>query len=257
LRPIGKPVSISIVNYTNTLPFRWALKRSDLLKQVDLQEDIPSQCAHKLKTGQVDLALVPVALLAELREFRVNTKFCIGADGIVDSVKLYHNVPLDQVQTVVLDYQSRTSVNLARVLFRFAWEKDVRFENATPGFETLVAGTRAAVVIGDRTFALNGKYRYETDLAQAWKEFTGLPFVFAAWVSHGELPPDFIKAFESILAYGVDHIDQAVEEDYEGQVLSKEQVKDYLHHRIDYKLDKPKLTALSLFLDYLSRLERR
>src|ERR1043165_5556204 len=97
LPPISKVISISIVNYTNTLPFRWALKRSPLLEQIDLQEDIPSQCAQKLRNKQVDLALVPVALLGELKEFSINTKYCIGADGIVDSVKLYHDVPLKDI----------------------------------------------------------------------------------------------------------------------------------------------------------------
>ena len=61
LQPISSPLKISIVNYTNTLPFKWALKRSEFLKKIDLQEDIPSICAQKLKFRQVDLALVPVA----------------------------------------------------------------------------------------------------------------------------------------------------------------------------------------------------
>src|SRR5690242_8821649 len=110
-------IKISIVNYTNTLPFKWALKNSDIMEKIDLQEDIPSICAQKLKFGQVDLALVPVALIAELPEHHIETEFCIGAHGKVDSVKLYSHVPLKEIETVTLDYQSKTSITLAKVLF--------------------------------------------------------------------------------------------------------------------------------------------
>src|SRR5690606_3127226 len=118
LSPIAGRITISIVNYTNTLPFRWALQRSELLQQIDLHEDVPSICAAKLRRREVQLALVPVALIPELNSHHFVSNLCIGADGIVDSVKLYHDVAVDEVQTVLLDYQSRTSVNLAKVLFK-------------------------------------------------------------------------------------------------------------------------------------------
>ena len=86
------------------MPYKWALKRSDLLDKIDLQEDIPSICAQKLKFGQVDIALVPVALLPELNSYFIETDFCISADGKVDSVKLYSEVPLNKIKTIILDY---------------------------------------------------------------------------------------------------------------------------------------------------------
>src|SRR5687767_12895253 len=102
-------VRISIVNYTNTLPFKWALKGDPILERIDLQEDIPSICAQKLKYKQVDLALVPVALIPELDTYYIETDYCIGANGIVDSVKLYSRVPLSEIKTITLDYQSKSS----------------------------------------------------------------------------------------------------------------------------------------------------
>ncbi len=221
---------------------------------VNISEDVPSLCAKKLKGSEVQLALVPVALLPELNYYDIVSKYCIGADGIVDSVKLYHNVPLDQICRVLLDYQSRTSVNLARVLFRFAWKRDVEFIDATPGFEEKVFANTAAVVIGDRTFALNGRYTYETDLAEAWKKFTGLPFVFAVWVSTEVLPEKFLQNFNAALQTGVSNIAQAVKDDYTGSVLSAKEVQEYLSDRIDYHLDERKITAMKRFHTYLSRL---
>ncbi|MBA3680531.1 MAG: menaquinone biosynthesis protein [Bacteroidetes bacterium] len=247
-------IKISIVNYTNTLPFKWALKRSDILKKIDLQEDIPSICAQKLKFNQVDLALIPVALLAELDHYFIETDYCIGANGKVDSVKLYSEVPLNEIKKVTLDYQSKSSITLTKVLFKFFWKINVPYSDAKPGFENEIKDANAAVVIGDRTFSLNGKYKYEYDLAEEWKKFTGLPFVFAAWVSTEKLPSEFITDFNSVLKHGVNNILKAVEDDYNVKDLSKEKTIEYLSERIDYNLDEDKRKALDLFLDYIKRL---
>jgi len=247
-------IKISIVSYTNTLPFKWAIKNSNILNQIILEEDIPSICAQKLKFKQVDLALVPVALIAELDSYFIETDYCIGANGKVDSVKLYSEVPLEQITSVILDYQSKSSITLAKILFKFFWKKQVQFEEAKPGFENTISGSQAAVVIGDRTFALNGKYPFEFDLAEEWKKFTGLPFVFAAWVSTEKLPQQFTENFNAVLKTGVERIDEAVESDYVENSFSKEKTLEYLRNKIDYKLDADKLKALELFLSYIKRL---
>jgi chorismate dehydratase len=247
-------IKISIVNYTNTLPFKWAIKHSPILQRIDLQEDIPSICAQKLKYGQVDLALVPVALLPELDTYFIETDYCIGANGKVDSVKLYSDVPLNEIKTVTLDYQSRSSITLTKILFKFFWKQNVDFVDAKPGFEKEIKGTNAAVVIGDRTFDLNGKFDYEFDLAEEWKKFTNLSFVFAAWVSVNKLPETFIKEFNSVLKHGVNNIPAAVAVDQHSRHISKELTLEYLTERIDYHLDAEKRKALTLFLDYMKRL---
>ena len=247
-------VKISIVNYTNTLPFKWALKKSELIERMDLQEDIPSICAQKLKFGQVSLALVPVALIPELDKHFIETAYCIGADGKVDSVKMYSQVPLNEIKSITLDYQSRSSITLTKVLAKFFWKINVDYVDAKPGFEENVSGSSANVVIGDRTFKLNGKFKYEHDLAEEWKKFTGLPFVFAAWVSTEKQDDAFISEFNSVLKYGVDHCAEAVEELKSTLSLPADKALFYLTKRIDYNLDENKRKALSLFLDYIRQL---
>jgi chorismate dehydratase len=249
-----KKYSISIVNYTNTLPFKWALKKSELISEIDLQEDIPSICAQKLKFKQVSLALVPVALLPELDHYFIETGYCIGTKGIVDSVKLYSNVPLSEIRAITLDYQSKSSITLTKVLCKFYWKISPVFVDAKPGFEKELAGTGANVVIGDRTFELNGKFKYEYDLASEWKKMTGLPFVFAAWVSTEKLDEKFISEFNSVLKYGVENCGQAIDEGEKELTISKEKAFTYLTQRIDYILDHDKKKALELFLSYIKRL---
>jgi chorismate dehydratase len=247
-------IKISIVNYTNTLPFKWAIKNSPIIGKIDLQEDIPSICAQKLKFKQVDLALVPVALIAELDSHFIETDYCIGANGQVDSVKLYSEVPLSEIKTVTLDYQSKTSITLAKILFKFFWKKDTFFIDAKPGFEAEIHDQNAAVVIGDRTFTMNGKFAFEFDLAAEWKKFTGLPFVFAAWVSTEKLDPLFVKEFNKVLKSGVDRISEAIDQEYVSSGFSKTQTLEYLTKRIDYNLDSDKRKALNLFLQYITKL---
>jgi len=247
-------IRVSIVNYTNTLPFKWALKRSELLKKIDLQEDIPSICAQKLKYKQVDIALVPVALISELDKYFVETDFCIGANGKVDSVNLYSEVPLNEIKSITLDYQSKSSITLTKILVKFFWKLNVIFLEAKPGFENEVKDTNAAVVIGDRTFSLKGKYNYTFDLAAEWQKFTDLPFVFAAWVSTEKLPEHFVTEFNSVLKHGIDNAVQAVEEDYTGKVLTKKETIEYLTKRIDHHLTDDKRQAMELFLNYIKQL---
>ena len=192
LGPVSaEKIRVSIVNYTNTLPFKWALKRSSLLQKIALQEDIPSICAQKLKFGQADLALVPVALLPELTHYHIVSRYCIGAKDKVETVKLYSNVPREQIRSVGLDYQSKTSNALSRVLFHHFWKQRVEFMDSLPGFEAEIKGAHAIVVIGDRTFELNGKFPYEFDLAEEWLKATGLPIVFAESVSVKPLNSSF------------------------------------------------------------------
>ncbi|MBP7807876.1 MAG: menaquinone biosynthesis protein [Bacteroidia bacterium] len=246
-------LKISIVNYFNTLPFRYGIKHSELVSRMDLQEDIPSICAQKLKFNQVDIGLVPVALLPELDNYKIITNYCIGANGKVDSVKLYSQVPLNEIKSVTLDYQSRSSIKLTKVLNKFYWKQNFEFKDAKPGYEQNITGTNAAVVIGDRTFALNGTFKYEFDLAEEWKKMTGLPFVFAAWVTTSEINKDFVNEFDKVLENGINHISEAIKE---SQITHPKNFdpSDYLSNKISYKLDDKKKEALQLFLKYMSQL---
>lgn len=242
--------NISIVGYLNTLPFKYGIEHSSLKEKLNIQYDSPSVCAQKLKNNVVDIGLVPVALLPELPEYHIICDYCIGADGKVDSVKLYSEVPLNEIKTILLDHQSKTSVNLVQVLAKKYWNIHPVFINASEGFENSVNDTTAVVVIGDRTFEKNGRHEFEYDLAEEWKKFTGLPFVFAAWVSRKKIDPDFIREFDKALERGVMHIDEALLS-YTNKVAGFDPA-DYLKNKISYQLDQPKKQALAKFLEYLA-----
>jgi chorismate dehydratase len=242
-------IKISAVSYTNSFPFIYGLQNHPVSELIDLQLDMPSDCARKLLNGEVELGLVPVAVMPELEEAHIISNFCIGADGPVESVCLFSEVPLQEVETILLDYQSRTSVELVKYLAENAWEIKPHWQPAKENFIEKVSGTTAGVVIGDRAFPLLESYPFVYDLSGEWKEQTGLPFVFACWISNRKLPDDFITEFEKALAFGLSQRRIAVE-----QMANADQEKlvRYVETVISYSIDDKKRQAMKLFLDWLS-----
>lgn len=243
-------VKVSIVSYSNTLPFLYGLQHSGILNEIDLQLDIPSKCAEKLLTNQVDIGLVPIAILPEMKEHHIITDYCIGATKKVNSVVLYSDVPLHEIDTILLDYQSKTSINLVQVLAREFWKITPRFENASVGFEQKIGGSIAGVIIGDRTFDLPKTFKYQYDLAEEWIRFTQLPFAFACWVSNKKMPEEFIQKLNAALKFGVENIPQSVNLST-NQHIDKSKLENYLIHDISYPLNNEKRKSIDLFLKYL------
>lgn len=241
---------ISAVSYANTYPFLYGLKNNPIIKKINLSLDFPSICAEKLINNQVDIGLVPVAIIPQLKEHYIISDYCIGAVGKVKSVLLLSDVPLPQITKILLDYQSKTSINLTKVLAKNFWNIHPKWETAKEGFETTINKTTAGVIIGDRTFNLSKKYNYVYDLSEEWEKFTGLPFVFACWVANKKIDPTFLKEFNNAIGVGVNNISTvldfyAIEED------KKTTLQHYLTENISYVLTDEKQQAIKKFLELL------
>ena len=239
-------VRISAVSYLNTIPFIYGLKQSKLIEMIDLCLDYPAVCAEKLMNGNVDLALVPIVVIPSLKEAHLISNYCVGANGAVDTVCLYSDVPISEIENITLDYQSKTSVALLKILLKEYWKLDLNLKVSEVGFEEKIFGKNAALVIGDRAFYLNKKHKYIYDLSAAWKEMTGFPFVFAAWVANKKLNQGFISEFNKCLESGLKNIAQALIEvkDIYPKYIN---TKDYLSNKISYSLDAKKLEGMDLF----------
>jgi len=238
---------VSAVSYLNTIPFIYGINQSDLKDKIDLSLDYPSVCAQKLIENKVDIALVPIVVLKQNPQFNIISDYCIGANGNVDTVCLYSDVPLMEVQEIYLDYQSRTSVELLKLLCRDHWNISADFRISSEGFENKIEGKTAALIIGDRAFSANGKYNFMYDLSASWKEMTGLPFVFACWISNKEIEKDFIFEFNTSLKIGIENLEEAIKKESKNYPHCKNP-KEYLNHKISYTLDEDKRKGMELFL---------
>jgi len=250
-------LKISAVSYLNTLPFLYGIKNSGLAEKTVFEQDIPSICASKLLNNEVDIALVPIAVIPLMKESYIISDYCIGASGKVKTVLLLSDVPLNEIKSIYLDYQSKTSVNLIRILAKKYWKINPDWENTVKGYENKIKGRNAGLIIGDRTFHLEKKYKYVYDLAEEWEKFSQLPFVFAAWVSNKPVDKEFIKEFNKALLFGLENIEQVVLEFYSAFPGCKIDMHKYFTQYISYKLDNNKKQAMELFFKELNEIGRQ
>lgn len=241
---MNKRIRVGAVSYLNTLPLVHGIRQSGLMDCIILKEEYPSKIAAALVADEIDIGLIPVAVIPSLKTPYIITDYCIGTLGEVASVAIFSEVPMEEIRSIMLDYQSRTSVNLAKILVKEYWNQPVIWEEAAEDFINQIKGSKAAVVIGDRALALRSKKPYIYDLGIGWKEYTGLPFVFAAWVANKELDADFIDAFNRATGYGVKHLDEVLET----VNYSQYDVKHYFTNNISYELTEEKRKGLDLFL---------
>ncbi len=240
---------IGAVSYLNTRPLLLGLEQSGLMSQIELVKAYPAKIAQDLMDGTIDMGLVPVAVIPLLKEAHMASNYCIGAEGDVASVCIFSQVPMEEIDKVYLDYQSRTSVQLARILLKHFWKKEVMFLKAEEGYIPQINGNTAGVIIGDRALAARNQFPFIYDLAGAWKQHTGLPFVFATWIANKPIPSEFMEAFDKANGYGLMHLEEVI-----AGIPSSEQVYDlnkYYTENISYTFTPEKKAGMQLFLESL------
>lgn len=244
------PIKISVVNYTNSLPYIEGLK--SLPHHFQFTADIPSLCAQKMISGQASIGLLPVASLPSLKNPFHFCDYGIAAHHQVDSVLLLSHQPLEQIQVIELDYHSRTSAALIQLLAQRHWKIKPTFTHATPGFET-APNQHAKLIIGDRAFQYQHLFPYHYDLATAWYHYSGLPFVFAAWISTSPLSPDISALLTTAFDHGIALIPQIIEQ-YKG-ALPRSIAAKYLTHTIIYRLSSLHQQGMQRFLNELQTIQ--
>jgi chorismate dehydratase len=243
-------VRVSVVSYLNSLPFISGLEQLAGAGWIILSKDIPSECARKLLSGEVDIGLVPVAVIPQMKEYFIVSDYCIGAFKEVQSVMLYSRVPLNEIKTILLDHHSRTSALLVQLLAIHHWKINPQFVHDAETNETLIKGQTAALIIGDRALSRHGRFPYQSDLAEAWYELTGLPFVFACWVSNRKPEKEFENRFKDALKTGVESRNSLPLEHYAPE-LSYPLKRNYIDNIIHYEMDEEKRKGMNRFLEMI------
>ncbi|MFO7791147.1 MAG: menaquinone biosynthesis protein [Bacteroidales bacterium] len=252
---MDQKIKISAVDFLNTLPFRYGLENSEFIaSHTCIDYDIPSVCAARLKNGDADIGLVPIAVLPELKDHEIISDYCLGAKKQIDSVFLFGQQPVDKMSEILLDYRSRTSVNLVRILANEHWDITPTWIEASRGYETKIQKHTGGVIIGDKALELSNHFAYRYDLAEAWHALTGEEFVFAAWVTNKKLPEFFKKEFNVSLQYGIKHIDKALKK--LGDKYKHLPAEMYLKNRIDYHWNNSKKQSMQLFLEKIKKIHQ-
>ncbi len=243
---MDKKIKVGIVNYLNTLPFLYGIENSDVISGIELIKDYPAKIADDLLQGKIDLGLVPVAVIPQMKEYQIITDYCIGCDGEVATVCLFSEEPIEKLKKVFLDYQSRTSVQLLKILLKEYWKLDIELEDTQgDNFRSLIKGSTGGLVIGDRAFEQKRISAFQYDLGLAWKEMTGLPFVFAVWVANKKLPASFIQDFNEANKKGIEQIEEIISQNHFSQI----DLEYYYKKNISYQFDDEKKKGMEKFLE--------
>lgn len=189
--------TIAAVRYLNTVPL---IEGLDDLRGVEVVLAAPSRIGAMIRAGDADLGLASVIEASDhASELVMIPSGMIGCDGATMTVRLFSSVPLEEITEVYADTDSRTSVMLCRVLLNRlfgitprivefdARERVVVGRGAGSGAEPGLGDEwpRALLLIGDKVVTDSPpavRYPYQLDLGKAWKELTGLPFVYAMWM---------------------------------------------------------------------------
>ncbi len=187
---------LGVVSFLNSKPLICGLSDQPDLECV---LDVPARLPRLLEEGAVDVALIPIIdVIRSAGRWSVISDACIGCDGETMTVRVFSQQPPDRIDTLWVDSDSHTSVALSRVLWREIYQRDLDLRLVTP--ETNVNELPAVLLIGDKVVSPErGRFAYEVDLGGAWRQHTGLPFVFAVWACETERVADLAPTLAPLL----------------------------------------------------------
>jgi chorismate dehydratase len=175
----GAAFRIGAVSFLNTVPLIHGLEDRD---DVSLLRDLPSRLADRLYEEHIEVGLIPIVEYLRGVGSDIVPGICLGSDGPVHSVKVFSRCPLEQADSIAVDRGSRSSVALLRILLAEMYGRHPDLFTAEPRPEAPFRDHNTALVIGDRAMDVRPDGLHVYDLGELWRELTGLPFVFAAWV---------------------------------------------------------------------------
>jgi chorismate dehydratase len=256
-----RPLRISAISFLNTAPLMWNFEHSaeaaQLKHSFEITYTVPSQCADALHAGSADIGIIPAAEYTRIPGLLILPDVAIAARGPVRSILLVSNKPIEEIRTVAADTNSRTTIALARLLFRKWWGGDRELVSMSPRLDQMLATCDAAVIIGDAALLVD-RTRYATyDLAEEWLKLTGKPFVFAFWAVRMEALRE-LRSGVDLGAIFRDSRDEGLMPENLQQIarewsprigLDATEILSYLTENIHYSLDRACISGLELFYD--------
>jgi chorismate dehydratase len=246
---ITRKPQIAASSYLNSAPLIWSFQHSPGRDEVELIEAVPARCGELLAKGLVEVALVPAIEYQRIPDLVVVPGVCVGSRKKVRSVNLVSKrEELKDIRKVALDESSRTSATLVKIIFREFLGFEPQWVSAAPDLERMLQENDAALIIGDpgMTFAREGFRIF--DLAELWRKYTGLGFVFAMWMigpaaSASAREINFVGVCQEGLARKEEIIDF-----YQPLLgLPRDELQTYLGENLSFCLDDELRAGLDLY----------
>jgi chorismate dehydratase len=275
------PLRISIVEYLNTAPLVRGFTHGPLRGKYQLSFTVPSQCAEALRTGAVDIAIIPAIEYSRIEDLVLIPRLSIASKKSVRSLLLISKKPLSYISRIALDQSSRSTQVLTRILCQKHWGIAPEFFEAQPDLKAMLQKADAALVIGDPALRLaistkTGMQRdpdgvavctgfsvglpklhsvWIYDIVEEWHAMTALPAVLAVWAGRRDtITPEVEQDFQESLAFGMQQLDSIVAEAVRKMNLPAVELRRYLTENIDYTLDTENVKGLAKFYDLAAQI---
>ncbi|WP_256640068.1 menaquinone biosynthetic enzyme MqnA/MqnD family protein [Streptomyces murinus] len=249
------------IQFLNCLPLYWGLARTGTLLDFQLTKDTPEKLSERLIQGELDVA--PVTLVEYLKNSDDLVAFpdiAVGCDGPVMSCVIVSQVPLEQLDgaKVALGSTSRTSVRLAQLLLSERYGVQPEYYTCPPDLGLMMREADAAVLIGDAALRANlhdgPRYGLDVhDLGTLWKEWTGLPFVFAVWAARRDylereplITHQVHQAFLESKKISLEEVDKVAEQAAHWEAFDAETLAKYFT-TLDFSFGDAQLAAVAEF----------
>jgi chorismate dehydratase len=252
------PVRIGVVSFLNTLPLIDGLDR---LENLQLRHSVPSVLVDQLVGGEVEMALCSsIDYQRSPTPLMIIPVGLLGCDGPTLTVRLYSGAPIDQINEVHCDTDSHTSVALLQILLK-------EQHGITPALVDYNAREHVArnrpvdwpdsmLLIGDKVVSDSPpavRYPYQLDLGAAWRQLTGLPFVFAIWMTRVDIDPQRVRTAAMALDYqrrhNIERIDRMIHLRAAARGWPSDLAREYLKQKLSFESTERSMAGLELFFE--------
>ncbi len=240
---------LNAVSYLNTRPLTHGLEHGGPDHGFEIRYDIPSVCARQVRTGFASAGVIPsIEYARDGADYAIVPEVAIASDGPVGSILLFHRVPVHRIRSVAMDASSRTSVALARIVLQERYKIEIDAFDHPPDVSAMLEGADAALVIGDPALESTSRAEPRIDLGQAWRELTGLPFVYAFWAGKdGSLTPGEVERLIESKEQGVIALDEIAELHAGNRSRPTSFYASYLKDNLTYDLGDRERSGLMAF----------
>jgi chorismate dehydratase len=272
---------ISIVQYLNTAPLVWGFTNGPLAGKYDLSFTVPSQCAEALRSGAVDIAIIPAIEYQRIPDLLVLPDLAIASKNRVRSLLIVAKKPIEQVRSMALDRSSRSTQALTRILAAEHWKIDPEFFETEPNLSAMLEKADAAMIIGDPALRISiaiekksavspqgravcqaatlgitsAEIFHVYDVVGEWRKFSSLPAVMAIWAARPEVvTPEVLADFADSRNFGLSKIAAISLEAARELELPQQALESYLRHNIDFSLGEENRRGLERYFHEAEKL---
>jgi len=272
---------ISIVQYLNTAPLVWGFTNGPLRGKYDLSFTVPSQCAEQLRTGKVDVAIIPAIEYQRIDDLMILPDMAIASKHQVRSLLIISKKPIEQVEGFALDASSRSTQTVTRILCVEKWKIAPEFFEAPPDLGAMLEQADAALLIGDPALRIavgiekdswpgaegqtvcqaaslgiaSSELLYVYDVVGEWRSLTGLPAVLAVWAARRDIAtPELTADFLASRDFGLSRISEICLDAARELELPQRTLESYLRQNIDFSLDEENRRGLELYFAHAAKL---